>query len=213
MTLSNLHCVYTMWCHFCVTVLMLCGQLSFLHRECCVVLKYRRQYPLFVFLYVIFQCVQCYVFNCFTACIAACAMQRIPCGLWPDATLQLQMQCSLWPSHSSGHAHGSVSWEYKCDDTVTFMYVHLFWPNERHTFLHHLHAKDGYISTEAFILGSVILVSSTANKKHKWCMPSDWRWIKSSSWGCHCILKGGFWAVFFFHNKGPMETGPCITVH
>lgn len=50
---SNLHCVYTMWCHFCVSNLMLCGQLSFLHWECCVVLKYHQQYPLSFGFYVI----------------------------------------------------------------------------------------------------------------------------------------------------------------
>lgn len=54
-----------MSCHFCVTNLMLCGQLSFLHRECCVVLKYHQQYPLFV-------CFLCDLVQLSSVCSAMC---------------------------------------------------------------------------------------------------------------------------------------------
>lgn len=91
-----------------------CGQSSFLHRECCVVFKSTTDsilYFLFVFFFLFFLffsvflcdfwsnlfpvCAVLCVFNCFWICIAACAMQttcipwilRPPSGYKLDATL------------------------------------------------------------------------------------------------------------------------------
>lgn len=96
---SNLHCVYTMWCHFCVTNLMLCGQLSFLHRECCVVLKYHRQYPLFVWFYVIWS--NLFSSVCSAMCLTVLRLHSSMCYAKNPVgyTLMQHSKCSVHYGH------------------------------------------------------------------------------------------------------------------
>lgn len=116
-----------------------CGQSSFLHRECCVVFKSTTDsilYFLFVFFFFfqffsVFLCdfwsnlfpvcaVLC-VFNCFWTCIAACAMQNDLHSLNPAASFGLQTWCNTFnlQMQSSLPEHHTLvfSWKEACSWT------------------------------------------------------------------------------------------------
>lgn len=130
-----------------------CGQSSFLHRECCVVFKSTTDsilYFLFVFFFFfqffsVFLCdfwsnlfpvcaVLC-VFNCFWTCIAACAMQNDLHSLNPAASFGLQTWCNTFnlQMQSSLPEHHTLvfSWKEACSWTYLMFW---FWFCFEHKF-------------------------------------------------------------------------------
>lgn len=213
-----------------------CGQSSFLHWECCVVLKYHRQYPRFSFFVCsfvflcdlvrpLFRCVQCYVFLTVSEnCIAACAMQR---RAFPESCslLRATTWCKTSTTNAeltfSPHHRLLFSWrEAWSRGDFLFCSVScfniIFW----FCFPHHnftpltvsppwIHGAD---MESVQKLSFLVQLFSSHLFHHCWhWFPSDQSLIKSSFRG----FRGEFWTIPVpgtFSSRATGQWRQCVTV-